>query len=156
MLIILSGEIGSGKTTRLRNWVENNKKFKGLLQLNVDGNRWLFDISTKQSRQLTTQNTGNIIEVGNYKFDKDVMKWGRDILDTLYNNNYPNVIADEYGKLEMNNLGLEPVFGSLIKKSIVSSMELIVVVRDYLVSQFIEKFYLTEKDFKYFSEVYED
>lgn len=155
MLIILTGEIGTGKTTLLKDWSEKNPEFKGLLQLNINERRILYDISTEESKELTAGNSSNTIKIGKYKFDADVMEWGRNILEKLSIDDYPKIIVDEYGKLEMVNKGLEPTIGKIIKKSLAGSLELILVIRKNLLDEFLKKYFISKNNFKYFEDVYE-
>jgi len=156
MLIILTGEIGTGKTTKLKNWSEKNPEFKGILQLNINGRRILCDVSTQESKELSTNSISNTIQIGKYKFDIKVMQWGSDILEKLLIEEYPKIIVDEYGKLEIAGEGLEPTIGKLINKSLIGSLDLILVIRKNLLEDFLKKYSIAENNFKYFYDVYED
>lgn len=156
MLILLTGEIGTGKTTRLKNWSEKNSEFKGILQLNINDKRFLYNVSSGETRELTADNSSNPIKIGKYKFDADVMEWGINILENLSSEDYPRIIVDEYGKLEMVDKGLEPTIGKLVKKSLTESLSLILVIRKNLLDAFLRKYSISEDDFKYFEDVYEN
>ena len=70
-LIIITGEIGSGKTTALLNWAEERKDACGVLQPVINGKRRLLFLDGMREYNFEAE-TGDqeVLQVGNYKFSK--------------------------------------------------------------------------------------
>ncbi len=147
---LLSGPIHTGKTTRLSEWIKNEDDVDGILQPVIDGTRYIRHISSGETRllELTADtNEKNILKIGNYKFNNEVFIWARSKLFSAFSKNPQWLIIDEVGKLEMDGKGLEPSIKKIfLKLNDFSDMNLVFVVRDYLVSDFLKKYSLNKKD----------
>jgi len=154
-LYILSGQIRTGKSTRLLNWANNNENVKGIIQYNENGKRILYDIGSKLKRSLEFEETAGIekqIRVGNYIFNQDTFIWAKERLLFAFSQNPKWIIIDEFGKLEFQNQGLEPVVSKIINSTQKQSkINLIIVIRDSLKSDFIERYKLKNHNYKDFN-----
>ncbi len=143
-LYILSGPIHSGKTTRLSKWIQSEHKVDGILQPVINGKRFLQHMSSGEKRQLEMSETfsdKNVIKIGQYLFDQAVFNWAQEKLLIAGRNDLDWLVIDEFGKLELKGEGLEPAISKIInEKAENSNANIIVVVRDYLLSEFIVKY----------------
>ena len=145
-IYILSKAIKTGKTTELLNWCNLQKNAGGILTPDVNGNRKLFDIETKKYFDFeasATSNDSEVTLVGRFRFYNSTFTLAQQILTKNTNKKY--LIIDEIGRLEINqNIGLEPVLKEIISQYVNNSIEgnLILIVRDYLLLECIEKYKL--------------
>ncbi len=145
-IYILSKAIKTGKTTELISWCNFQKNVGGILTPDVDGYRKLFDIDTKEyfDFEVNTASTDSEVTiVGRFRFYNSAFTLAQQIL--LENTNKKYLIIDEIGRLEINqNIGLEFVLKEIINQYVNNSIEgnLILVVRDYLLLECIEKYKL--------------
>jgi len=149
-IFLLSSPIHTGKTTRLTEWIKNKDNVDGILQPVINGKRHIKHISSGKTQRLEIlpgSQEKNILAIGNCKFNSDVFTWTRSKL-LLALNNYPEwLIIDEVGKLEMNERGLEPAISKILKDlNNQTTMNLVFVVRDYLVPDFLNRYSLNKND----------
>ncbi len=153
-IYILSGSVKSGKTTELMNLIKARENISGILQPVIDGKRYVYFIDTGEKMQLELEagSSKNFIKIGQYKFDLAAMEWAKGSLifaDSLDNK---ILIIDEFGKLELKGIGLEPVISDIINASKNSQLKKIVlVVRDYLVENAIDHLNLKPSEYKIIS-----
>lgn len=153
-LYILSGPIRTGKSTKLLKWSENKKNVAGILQYELNGNRVIRNISSGEVLILEAENLkkSKIIKVGKFLFNKDVFRWAQKQIKQSFQEKPDWLIIDEYGKLELDNKGLEPAISEVIKKSKSQDYpKIILVIREYLKNEFLKKFELESSDYQYFN-----
>lgn len=154
-IFILTGKIQSGKTTRLADWAEKKDGVFGILSPVTLGRKHLTDLRTGESKQLQVNDSergGSIINIGQYRFDKDVFKWGRDrMMDSItYNPEW--FIVDEIGPLEFRGEGLEPAFREiLIRSELLYDTKLIVVIREGLTEAVLDHYRIQQSSVKEFT-----
>jgi molybdopterin-guanine dinucleotide biosynthesis protein A len=147
-IFILSKPIQSGKTTALMQWCDGKENVTGILTPDIEGSRKLYDIINKtyinfEAKQPFTDT--NIVSIGKYNFFEHVFEKAQQIILNQTDSDF--LIIDEIGRLELNqNKGLEPELGIIIKKYLNKeiSSNLILVIRDYLLDECIEKYQLQE------------
>ncbi len=143
-IYLLTGEINSGKTTELTEWIKSKANCSGILQPKIENRRYLLDIETNKIKPLDASAltpADKIVKVGKYNFDRTTFDWAKKILRENPNNNPEWIIIDEFGKLELMNKGLEPAVSQLIKLASDSEkFKLLIVIRNYLAQQFLNKF----------------
>jgi nucleoside-triphosphatase len=151
-IYIFSGAVQSGKTTRITRWIRNKTNVEGILQPVINGKRYLRQISSGETRLLEIQpdsDEENIICVGKYKFSGDIFAWARHQLLSAYQSNPEWLIIDEFGKLEIEGGGLEPAVSKILSDLIDHpNTNQVIIIRDYLVTDFLDKYKLTENDIK--------
>lgn len=152
-LFIVTGKVKSRKTTRLTEWCEKHESVSGILQPIIDGKRFIKSISTGEIRQLEISEnelSDKIIKVGNYCFDKNILEWAKVALLADKSLKSEWMIIDEFGKLEMDEKGLEPVITFLINDNeLREQTKLVIVVRDFLLNMFLQKFSLEKNDYEF-------
>jgi len=131
-------------------WAETLTSVAGIFQPVIDGKRFIKSISTNEIRQLEiTPSEENFIQIGNYLFDKSVLEWAKISLLADATLKAEWLIVDEFGKLEMEDKGLEPVITFLIHDTeLRKSTKLLIVIRDYLLNDFLKKFLLDKNDYE--------
>ena len=151
-IYIFSGAVQSGKTTRITEWIRNKTNVDGILQPVINGKRYLRQISSGETRLLEIQpdsDEENIICVGKYKFSGDVFTRARSHLLSAFNGNTEWLIIDEFGKLEIEGRGLEPAVSKILNDlSDHPNTNPVIIIRDYLVTDFLDKYKLTENNIK--------
>jgi len=129
---ILSDAIRTGKTTALQQWVEKTKSVTGFLSPDIDGKRMFLDIQTGKLIPMETSNKDLI--VGKYAFDTNSFKYAE------------NKLLEAWKML----LQLQPEANR-------DYPNLLFVVRDYCLDEFIEKYGYEEAEvlsLKTFGEFY--
>lgn len=153
-LYILSGPVQTGKSTRLKKWVADKSSADGILQIVKDNKRYLFDIRSKLERLLSVNETddqSNIINVGNFAFNKRTFEWARAELLNSLENRPEWLIVDEVGKLELIGEGLEPaVYDLMLKAKDYPTTKFLFIVRDSLLQSFFEYYNLNKENVAFF------
>jgi nucleoside-triphosphatase THEP1 len=157
MIYILTGDIRTGKTSALMNWIEGRKDVDGLLSPdNEKGKRYFLKIKSKQTFKFETEvENENTITIGPFHFSKTSFNEANDyLISKISKNENQYVIIDELGKLELKNKGLHLAAKTLIFKFILDEKKhLIIVVRDYLLNDILKHYNIldyrlvTKKDF---------
>ncbi|MBL1211836.1 MAG: hypothetical protein HND52_00645 [Ignavibacteriae bacterium] len=146
-----TGPVQTGKTTRIAEWTKKNN-CTGIVAPIIDGKRHLKIISSGEKKLLETEANENSIIIGKFKFDRSVFEWGREKLLAEYELKPEWLVIDEFGKLELKDEGLEPAISRIISRwQKEKNINLLIIVRDYLVNEFIQKFDKHGITFKEFS-----
>lgn len=147
-VILFSGPVHSGKTTRLQNFIFD-KKCDGIIAPIKDGARYIQRIKTGEIKLLDTKSEDSI-KIGNHKFSIEVFEWAKQQINESLNSNINYLVIDEIGKLELKDEGYEPVLSDIINEFITqNSFDLILVVRESLVDDVINKYGLEDFEIKY-------
>ncbi|MEN8193130.1 MAG: nucleoside-triphosphatase [Bacteroidota bacterium] len=147
-ITIITGQIGSGKTTYLEKLLLSPKEAAGILQISKGNRRYFVDIGSSETVELTSEdlNSDNI-QIGRFIFNKSIFSWANEKLQKSFHSKaVKQIIVDEYGPLEFKGKGFEPIFSEIlnyIKKK--NDVELIVVVRNSLLERFLNKFNLKDE-----------
>jgi len=148
MIYILAGAIRSGKTTALQNWVKGRVDVDGFLcPDDNNGKRYFLNVKSGEDFELeSASETADVVVIGPFRFLKSAFKKANDLLVSFSSeteNRY--IIFDELGKLELRNEGLYRSAETLISKFMLNETQhLILVVRDYLLSDIIESYHISE------------
>lgn len=158
-IYIFTGEIKSGKTTRLEKWIARNPNSDGILAPYINGKRYLKRIKTNETKLL--EYTGDdpnmeLTEICNYKFLKSVFDWGKEELYCAFLQKPEWLIIDEIGPLELKSEALEPIVTQILNDKNNPNTNIVLVVRKKLVEKVIEHYKLYIKGFKIFNIVYEN
>lgn len=147
-IILFSGPIHSGKTTRLQKFIAD-KNCDGIIAPIKDGKRYIQRIKTSEIRLLEAESEDAIV-IGKYKFSKETMEWAKQQIEESLQNNIDYLVIDEVGKLEMVDQGYEPVVSFVVDKfKKKNSFDLILVVRESLVDEVIEKYKLKDCNYEF-------
>jgi len=148
-VIIITGEIGSGKTTLISaissQLTESGIKTGGIIASAIYENTTkvgytILDIATDQKRQLShIYDTEGLARVGRYFFIPEALDFGRDALSVEKNRESQIVLIDEIGAWELQGQGWASCLNELI---INCNMPLIITVRKSYVALVIENWML--------------
>ena len=155
-IFILCGSVHSGKTTRLIKWLKDKNNVQGIISPIIDGKRYLVNIQSDEKRELEIDSGSsqeNIIKVGKYIFDKSVFKWACEIMIDAIKTNPDWLIIDEVGPLELQGKGLAKAVNKVFsEKDYLLKTNVVFVVRERLLNDFLNHYNLTEKDINYFND----
>jgi nucleoside-triphosphatase len=152
-IYIFTGEIKSGKTTRLEKWLAENTGSDGILAPCVNGKRYLKRIKTGETKLLEYEGDDQKIEltkICNYNFLKSVFDWGQTEIYDAYSQKPKWLIIDEIGPLELKGKALEPMVSKVLNESNSENINIVLVVRKILIEKVIENYKLIKKGFKFF------
>lgn len=152
-IYILTGEIKSGKTTRLEKWIAENPDSDGILAPCINGKRYLKRIKNGETKLLEYEGDDPEIEltkICNYNFLKSVFDWGHNELYNAFLQKPGWLIIDEIGPLELRGEALEPIVSKILNEQNSGNTNIVLVIRKTLVEKVIEHFKLHIKGFKLF------
>ena len=145
---ILTGEIKSGKTTKLMQWTAGKKNIDGILQPVIDEKRFIYHIGSRTLKileDLESKHENELVTIGKYKFRKSVFDWAQNILIDCIDKKLDWIIIDEIGPLELEGKGLEPGISNIFKLVDNLNGNILCVVRDSILEEFIEHYNLQFK-----------
>lgn len=92
--------------------------------------------------ETTDRTEKNLTPVGKYFFKEDTFAISRQLISELVPVNNGLIIIDEIGKLELKEKGFEPSLSAFVEKikSDHTNCKVILVVRDFLLQEVIEKY----------------
>jgi nucleoside-triphosphatase len=134
-IYILTGDIQTGKSDALMNWIDETKSVSGFITPSVKGVKMLYDIQDqKYDVYEMVEGNSNSISVGKYHLNGNAFKLAENIYQKAIQTNTNYFIMDEIGKLELNKQG-----HSLLLKHVLSTWKssLLLVVRTSLIDQVI-------------------
>jgi nucleoside-triphosphatase len=151
-IYIFTGEIKSGKTTRLENWIARNPCSDGILAPVIDRKRHLSRIKSGETKLLEYEGddrAAELTKICSYNFLKSVFGWGQNELYDAYLQKPDWLIIDEIGPLELKGEALEPMISRILNENN-SGINIVLVVRKSLVEKVIEHYKLHVNGFKFF------
>ncbi|MBA4317543.1 MAG: hypothetical protein C0412_04005 [Flavobacterium sp.] len=154
-VIILTGKIGSGKTTSLFNWVKNNKNIAGIVTVTNNGKRILWDVASNNEIifEVDESFNGPVQRIGQFIFDEEAFTWAENHINNYDFDYVDSFVLDEAGLLELNKKGFYNAIQNLLLLTQDKEIKIIFVVREQCVDKFIELFNLknificTKEDF---------
>lgn len=142
-VIILTGPVQSGKTTALQQWI-GKKNVGGFLTPVIEGKRQVLMLPEKLGIPFEAEKASKeSISVGRFNLLKSTFDQMNQHIQEQSSQLFDYVIVDEIGPLELSEEGL---YSGLIHLLNNSRIPLLLVVRENLVQQVIEKFELTKVD----------
>ncbi len=149
-ILIVTGKIKTGKTTRLMKWVASQKNIDGILQPVVEDKRFIYHISSKTLIQLETNSNKNAISIGKYNFSLSAFEKAKKIIEESFIKKLDCLVIDEIGHLELNRKGLEPIITKVISKQNLFAGKIILVVREEIFEKFLNHYNLSKEDYEIF------
>ena len=152
-IVVLTGPVRSGKTTRLAAWVRARaaagESVAGILAPANDDERSLCSIATGECRVLTAGPgvpDDRLVEIGPHRLDGAVFDWARGVIgaaggaDAAAGGGW--LVVDEVGPLELRGSGLEPAVGTAVRAAAGAgaSARLLLVVRERLVERVLHHY----------------
>lgn len=147
MIYILSGDIRTGKTTALQEWIKGWQNVKGVLTPdNEEGIRELYHIAEGRTHPFqVTREAENTVSVGRFLFLKESFLLANEILiQEFEEDNFEFLVIDELGKLELKGQGLHRAAQHILSSKKQVNGHILIVVRSFLVEQVIEKYGITD------------
>lgn len=148
-IYILTGAIGSGKTTSLFNWIKNRNDIDGILSPVIQEKRFFYSIKNRSLFNMEANENEDFFEIGKYRFSKKAFLKASDYLIKANANQNKWLILDEAGPLELKNEGFNSAIVQILSDRI--NLKLIFVVREKLVESFIKYFSLNISEVKIIS-----
>jgi nucleoside-triphosphatase THEP1 len=141
-IFILSGPVHSGKTTGLQNWMRKQGNVHGLLMPEEEEGRFFefFPDGIRFPAFFREGKEKGKMEIGRFVFSENSFAKANDFLLRKAGEKPDLMVADELGKLEMENKGLATGFLALIAAYKIGPGSLILVIRESLLEPAIEKF----------------
>jgi len=152
-LSVLTDDIRTGKTTKIFNWIEG-KNVGGFLTPDVDGLRKFYDIHSGKYLAFESEIASYLtVGVGRFNFYKSAFNYGNELIINSINSEFNYFIIDEFGKLELQNMGFSTGIDELIKYLILNDFagEYMIVVREFLVDDFLERYDLNVQEWSDFN-----
>ncbi len=138
-IVILTGAKQSGKSTTLLTWI-SQKNVGGFLTPVVSGKRMLLSLPEKKYAFFeATENDTESITVGRYQLLKSAFHIMNNHLVQQADTMLDWLIIDEVGPLELNEEGVYPGLKHVLDNT---KNSLLLVVREGLVQQVVDKFYV--------------
>ena len=78
-IFLVSGEVRSGKTTRLLQWASSHTSIDGIVEPVINEKRYFYQISSKILKPLDATDS-NSVSIGNHTFNKIAFEWARTAL----------------------------------------------------------------------------
>lgn len=144
-IFIVSGEIGSGKTTSLMKWASTRNNVGGIFQPVVEGKRFLYDISSRTLKNMEIDFSSAGTKIGKYNFDNRTFDWAQNVLLDCFSKQLEWLIIDEVGPLELEGKGLEPVVSKILQERDQINAKLVFIVRTSILEKFVENYDLVGK-----------
>ncbi len=140
--IILTGDIRSGKTTALKEWLERHPNARGVVSPDINGRRHFVYYPQKELIEMqTTSKEKETIEVGRFLFSKSGFEEVNQRLITDADRLESEwLVIDEIGSLELKGKGLFPALEYLLSQN---HYKVIIVVRSKLLKQITDQFGLS-------------
>ena len=146
---IVTGKIQSGKTTGLFKFINTQKSVDGILSPIVNDKRVLYNISSKTMKIFeVSKSSEETISIGNYTFLQKSFDWANEKLLNGFSANPEYLIVDEIGKLELNGEGLYKSVIKILDQSKNSNIQLILVIRDYLLDEALKFFSISDNQYR--------
>jgi nucleoside-triphosphatase THEP1 len=141
-IIILTGEIQTGKTTLLQQFCKGSNDTGGILTPIVNGRRMFYDIAEKHFFEMEAAADEEQLAIGKYLFSATAFEKANNILLSVAKSNIAYLIIDEIGPLETKQQkGLYKSFNTILQSFF--DYTLIIVVRENLVEEVIKTFSLS-------------
>ena len=140
-ITILTGPVGTGKTTSLLNWSGNKNDVFGILSPVIEGKRYFLNIQTREKWPMEVEEKETaVLQVGRYVFSKKNFDAAIDVLNSVKNESGWLVI-DELGPLELRGEGFYAIMNEILSER---RNKLLLVVRENLVDEMVKKLNLQD------------
>ncbi len=141
MIYILAGDIRTGKTSALREWVPTWDNVKGILcPDDKEELKYLCNIETQEKFPLEVKvKSEETISVGKFHFLGDTFKIANFLLIKTFDQyDFEFLVMDELGELELKNEGIHMAARYIIDNYVSNDKKnLLLVVRTHLVKDII-------------------
>lgn len=150
MVHLLVGQIETGKSSALINWIKGKPKVYGILSpIDANKKRFFLNIETKAKFPMQAHaEEENLISIGRFHFYKSAFKMANSIIiQNVKTKSAGYIIIDELGKLELKSQGLHASALLAIEKTRNNKeLHTILVVRDYLLENIKKHYNITQSN----------
>ena len=145
-IYILTGAVGSGKTTFIFNWLKCNPSAGGIVTLTGQNRRVLYDVIGKKeiNFEAMPEEHAETVNIGRYKFYKSAFERAEEIIENTDFVKTGCFVLDEAGPLELRGEGFDKAVRKLIEINREYGTALVFIVRENCVNDFITKYYLAD------------
>lgn len=148
MIYILTGDIRTGKTSALLDWIKNRIDVDGLIcPDNDNGKRYFLKVKSQKEFELEVESESEkTITIGPFHFLKSAFEEANNyLLEANKRRDFKYLIIDELGKLELKKEGLHNAAKTLIPDFMFNDNRcLILVVRESLLEDIIKYYSISE------------
>jgi nucleoside-triphosphatase len=137
-IIILTGDIRSGKTGKLISWCQGRSDVCGLLTPVIEGSRFFWNICSQEQFQMEASYEEDAFVVGRYRFSRKSFERAIAVIQNSIDND-GWLVLDEIGPLELRDEGFSGVIKELLNQR---KGKTLFVVRKALVEDVISHFQL--------------
>ena len=143
-IYILTGAVGSGKTTFIFNWLKDHPFSGGIITLTRQNCRVLYDVIGKEEINFETppDEKAETVNIGRYKFYKSAFERAEEIIENTDFVKTGCFVLDEAGPLELRGEGFDKAVRKLIEINREYGTALVFIVRENCVNDFINKYAL--------------
>ncbi|MFO7724265.1 MAG: nucleoside-triphosphatase [Oceanipulchritudo sp.] len=136
---ILSGPIGSGKTTRLQHWVGEQPSARGIVSPVVEGKRRFRHLPGGSWREMEAEpGERDVLATPRYRFSAAAFRWAEACLQEDVRHQPDWIVLDEIGKLELRGEGFASFLKGILADQAVP--HLLLVVRAELLPEVRQQF----------------
>ncbi len=144
MVAVVSGPIGTGKSTRLLDIAARDRRIGGVVSPQEEATRWFRDLRDLAAVPMdaSAEAPESAVQlVGRFRFRASAFRWAAVRLeDALADERLSTIVLDEVGPLELRGLGFAPWLSGWIADH---APRLLLVVRDSAVEHVAERFGFT-------------
>jgi nucleoside-triphosphatase len=138
-VLIVTGLVRSGKTTRLLDWASKQEIVKGIASPFSGNKRMFYDLSTHESFSMEAKEGEESMKIGKYNFSIDSFKRAVRIIAEGIENNSGFLVIDEIGPLELENKGFNKILRKILSTEN-REFSLVLVIRDTMVDDVLKQF----------------
>ena len=141
-ITILTGAVGSGKTTQLLNYCKQQTHAVGILTPVFKGKRHFMNIETQELNSMEAEeNEKDFVSVGKYRFSTQAFRNANEVIINSSSLAGAQIVIDEIGPLELQGKGFYNTLSQLLSLND-PAFDLLLVIREDLVEKVIAHFNL--------------
>lgn len=147
MMVIVSGPVGIGKTSHIKQWASHRDDVTGLLSpIDPIEGRFFVDLATGERMYMEMkQPGGDVLRIGRYTFSKRAFDWAQSHLIQASKRRHRWLVIDEIGPLELSGHGLDAAVRHVLHHRR-RTAKTVLVVRENLVDAVLERYALQSID----------
>ena len=141
---IVTGTIHSGKSSTLYKWCQTRNDIYGILSPVENEKRFFQDLSNGEKFPMeAAPDEISTIAIGKFKFSMSAFSKAVEIIAGSAYNKKGWLVIDEIGPLELSGRGFDEILQEILQNSHFN-MKLILVVRDTIKNEVIQRYSLSE------------
>lgn len=150
-IFILTGPVGSGKTTRLLDWALKTDDVYGIATPVIRNNRMIFNISSLEVFAMEAEEHAvDKISIGKYDFNPYAFEKAVNIIEEAIRLDKGFIVIDEIGPLELQGHGFSKILKNILSND-KRNYNLVLVIRERLLEETLSHFGIV--NYKMFKEI---